>query len=193
MPEGGDTPERRRLAGLVADLILENGLIDQSLSGIARAIGSNNRMLLYYFGSKERLLEAASEIAIERFPHLAAVFTRLEADDLPLAERLMRAWDDIGAADNRPYLVMFFHRFAVALGDSERWAEYLEHLGTGWVARVAAVFVREGWAPDAAALAATRLVAQWRGLQFALLCGMDRHDLTAAYRAGVEELLHAQG
>ncbi|GAA2569014.1 TetR/AcrR family transcriptional regulator [Microbacterium binotii] len=189
MTEGADSPERRRLAQLAADLILENGLIDLSLSGIARAVGSNNRMLLYYFGSKERLLEAASEIAIERFPHLAAVFERLAADDAPLRERLLRAWQDIGAPENRPYLVMFFHRFAVALGDPERWNEFLTHLGTGWVTRVRAVFVAEGWAADAAELAATRVVAQWRGLQFALLCGMGPARLTAAYERSIDELL----
>ena len=54
--------------------------------GIARAVGSNNRMLLYYFGSKERLLEAASEIAIERFPHLAAVFERLATSEMSVSE-----------------------------------------------------------------------------------------------------------
>lgn len=189
MTDGADSPERRRLAQLVADLILENGLIDLSLSGIARAVGSNNRMLLYYFGSKERLLEAASDTAVERFPHLAAVFERLAASDAGLRDRLLRAWQDIGAPENRPYLVMFFHRFAVALGDPERWDEFLAHLGSGWVTRVRDVFAAEGWAADAAELAATRVVAEWRGLQFALLCGMEPDRLTAAYERSIEELL----
>ncbi|MEV7694853.1 TetR/AcrR family transcriptional regulator [Microbacterium sp. NPDC089189] len=193
MAPGADTPERRRLAELVADLILQNGLIDLSLSGIARAIGSNNRMLLYYFGSKERLLEAAADIAIERFPHLDAVFDRLAAASPDFRARLLRAWDDIGADENRPYLVMFFHRFAVALGDPARWEEFLGHLGHGWVDRVRAVFEAEGWTSPDADRAATRLVADWRGLQFALLCGMDRTDLTAAYRDGVDDLLRRAG
>ncbi|MBZ4487386.1 TetR/AcrR family transcriptional regulator [Microbacterium sp. cx-55] len=184
-----DTPERRRLAGLVADLILADGMLDHSLSGIARQIGSNNRMLLYYFGSKGGLLQAAAARASERFPHLAAVFDRLGADDLPLEARLLRAWDDIGDEANRPYLVMFFHRFGVAIGAPDEWAEFLGELGTGWVALVRDVLVAEGYPQTAAENAATRIVAQWRGLQFALLCGMPAAVLSDAYRVGIRELL----
>lgn len=184
-----NSPERRRLAGLVADLVLADGMLDHSLSGIARQIGSNNRMLLYYFGSKGALLQAAATTAAERFPHLASVFDRLASDDLPLEERLLRAWDDIGDPENRPYLVMFFHRFGVAIGAPEEWAEFLAELGTGWVALVRDVLEREGYPRPDAENAATRLVAQWRGLQFALLCGMPPEALTAANRAGIRDLL----
>jgi AcrR family transcriptional regulator len=184
-----DSPERRRLAGLVADLVLEDGMLDHSLSGIARQIGSNNRMLLYYFGSKGALLQAAATTAAERFPHLAAVFDRLAADDLPLERRLLRAWDDIGAEENRPYLVMFFHRFGVAIGAPDEWAEFLTELGTGWVGLVRDVLEAEGYPHDAAENAATRLVAQWRGLQFALLAGMPADALADANRVGIRDLL----
>ncbi|WP_159501216.1 TetR/AcrR family transcriptional regulator [Microbacterium sp. 18062] len=184
-----DSPERRRLAGLVADLVLENGLLDHSLSGIARQIGSNNRMLLYYFGSKAKLLEAAADVATERFPHLAAVFDRLAADDLPLEDRLLRAWSDIGAAENRPYLVMFFHQFGVAISAPDEWADYLAELGTGWVTLVRQVLEAEGYTGTASERAATRIVADWRGLQFALLCGLPAEDLAEAYRTGIRELL----
>jgi hypothetical protein len=57
------------------------------------------------------------------------------------------------------------------------------------VTRVRAVFTAEGWAADAAELAATRVVAEWRGLQFALLCGMRPALLTAAYERSIDELL----
>jgi AcrR family transcriptional regulator len=184
-----ESPERRRLAGLVADLVLQDGMLDHSLSGIARQIGSNNRMLLYYFGSKGALLQAAATTAAERFPRLAAVFDRLRANDLPLEQRLLRAWEDIGAEDNRPYLVMFFHRFGVAIGAPDEWSEFLAELGTGWVTLVRDVLEDEGHPRRAAENAATRIVAQWRGLQFALLCGMPADTLSDAYRVGIRELL----
>lgn len=184
-----DSPEKRRLAGLVADLILQDGMLDHSLSGIARQIGSNNRMLLYYFGSKGGLLQAAATTAAERFPHLAAVFDRLGDRELPLEDRLLRAWDDIGDDANRPYLVMFFHRFGVAIGAPDEWADFLAELGTGWVGLVRDVLEAEGHGRDVAGTAATRIVAQWRGLQFALLCGMPAEVLADAYRVGIRELL----
>ena len=62
--------ERQRLLALVGDLILAEGVSTLSLSGVARSIGSNNRMLLYYFGSKEDLLAAIdgrySQAAVRR-------------------------------------------------------------------------------------------------------------------------------
>ena len=61
MNDAGDSPERARLLGLATDLILREGVIDMSLSAIARGIGSNNRMVLYYFGSKQGLLDEAAQ------------------------------------------------------------------------------------------------------------------------------------
>jgi AcrR family transcriptional regulator len=49
---GSGAPERERLLGLVAGYVLEHGIADLTLRRLAAAIGSNNRMLLYYFGSR---------------------------------------------------------------------------------------------------------------------------------------------
>ena len=44
----------------------------------AQAVGSNNRMLLYYFGSKEEMISAALITASQRFPELQKAFELLE-------------------------------------------------------------------------------------------------------------------
>jgi hypothetical protein len=77
----------------------------------------------------------------------------------------------------------------VAIGAPEEWAEFLAELGTGWVTLVRDVLEDEGYPRHAAENAATRIVAQWRGLQFALLCGMPADTLSDAYRVGIRELL----
>ncbi|SEP48885.1 TetR/AcrR family transcriptional regulator [Amycolatopsis saalfeldensis] len=51
--------ERARLLSLTREVILARGVTGLSLSELARSIGSNNRMLLYHFGSLEELLAAA--------------------------------------------------------------------------------------------------------------------------------------
>ena len=49
-------PDRRaKLLDEVADYILSNGLADLSLRPLAAAINTSPRMLLYFFGTKERL------------------------------------------------------------------------------------------------------------------------------------------
>lgn len=53
---------RREIALAVADVILNRGLTDLSLRTIAGEIGTSHRMLLYHFGSKEKLLVAAFDI-----------------------------------------------------------------------------------------------------------------------------------
>lgn len=176
-----DTPARQRLLARVADHILEHGVADLSLSGLARGAGSNNRMLLYYFGSKEQLVSEASMAAVARFPHLDGVLDRLRDGDGALDERLRRVWDDIAHAGNRPFLALFFQAFAVALYHPERNTAFLRLMGGDWVSRVGEVLEAEGHGREDALRIGTQLVAEWRGLQFALLAGAPRAVLDRAH------------
>ena len=178
------TPERQRLLGLVVDLILRDGVIDLSLSAISRAIGSNNRMLLYYFGSKQALIGEAALRAFDRFPRLRDMFARLHAPG-DLEERLTAAWDDLAAPESRPYLRLFFQRFGIAMRDPDEWEDFTERVGREWVEEVRSVLRAEGYAPEDALTGATQIVALLRGLQFLLLAGVAPETLRAAYGAGI--------
>jgi AcrR family transcriptional regulator len=182
------TPERERLLGLVVDLILRDGVIDLSLSAISRSIGSNNRMMLYYFGSKEQILYDASVLALERFPRLVSMFDRL-AGSQPLIDRLDAAWADLAAAENRPYLVIFFQRFGMAMRDREQWHSYIDRATRFWSEDLAQILVSDGYRPADAVVIATQIVAMWRGLQFALLAGADPEVLQTGYAEGIRGLL----
>jgi AcrR family transcriptional regulator len=181
IPAPAGSGGRQRLLELVADHVLAHGASELSLSELARAVGSNNRMLLYYFGSKDALLSEALLVAFDRFPHLEGALRRLAADDLDLPARLRRAWEDIAHPDNLPFLALFFQGFGVALYRPERNAELFERLGAEWVGSVRAVLEREGFAERDALELATQVVAEWRGLQFALVSGAARGPLDAAH------------
>lgn len=182
------TPERERLLNLVVDLILRDGVIDLSLSAISRSIESNNRMLLYYFGSKEQILYDASVLALERFPRLVSMFDRLAGSE-PLIDRLDAAWEDLAAPENRPYLVIFFQRFGMAMRDREQWHSYIDRATRYWAEDLAQILVADGYRTHDAVVAATQIVATWRGLQFALLAGADAEVLRAGYGEGIRGLL----
>ncbi|MFI8595478.1 TetR family transcriptional regulator [Microbacterium sp. NPDC078428] len=182
------TPERQRLLGLVVNLILRDGVIDLSLSAIARAIGSNNRMLLYYFGSKQELIGEAALVAFDRFPRLRDMFDRLR-DAGDLEERLIAAWDDLADPESRPYVRLFFQRFGIAMRDPDEWGDFIERVGREWVEEVDAVLRAEGFDGGDARAAATQIIALFRGLQFLLLSGVPADQLRDAYRLGIRPVL----
>lgn len=187
-PRPNSTPERDRLLNLVVDLILQGGIIDLSLSAISRGIGSNNRMLLYYFTSKEQLLYEASVVAFHRFPRLATMFDRLRGQG-PLIDRLDAAWEDLAAAENRPYLIIFFQRFGLAMREREQWHAYIDRATRFWDDDLTGILAAEGMPLRDARPVATQIVATWRGLQFALLAGADPDVLRVGYAAGIRGIL----
>jgi AcrR family transcriptional regulator len=173
--------ERRRLLSAVADVCLTQGISGMSLRSLARGAGSNNRMLLYYFGSKEALLIAVLREAATRFPLLSRALSALSAPDESLEGRLEAAWDAISAPENEPFLRLFFEVVGLSARDRERFAELRDELISDWPDRVAAALVAEGVPPAAASDLADQLVALWRGLQIELVSGADRARVRSSY------------
>lgn len=183
-----NTPERQRLLDLVVDLILRDGVIDLSLSAISRSIGSNNRMLLYYFGSKQKLIDEASAVAFTSFPRLRDMFARLGAPG-DLEERLLVAWDDLADPDSRPFVRLFFQRFGIAQREPDEWTDFTEQVGREWVDNLRDALLAEGFTPERALSGATRVIALFRGLQFLLLTGVDPAQLRASYHDAIRDLV----
>jgi AcrR family transcriptional regulator len=179
------TTERERLLSLVADHILASGVSGLTLRGVSRAVGSNNRMLLYYFESKEQLIAAGLTEVHSRFPRLRRALDGL-VGDAPLPTRLHQVWLDVSAPENAPFLRLFFEVFGLAAHEPDRYLTFLESVGTDWVARVAAAIEADGAAPDVALRLGTEVVALWRGLQFALLSGSAPDSVDAVHLAAVQ-------
>ena len=57
---------REELLEATAGYILENGVSDLSLRPLARAIGTKARLLIYHFGSREKLIESALTVILRR-------------------------------------------------------------------------------------------------------------------------------
>ena len=108
--------ERDRLVRLVAEHVLAQGVTSLTLRGLARAVGSSHRMLLYYFGSKEQLVgEALRTVGRDLFPSFDAVWSSLERGDGDLRADLQRVWDVIADPANLPFLRLFFEVFGQAV------------------------------------------------------------------------------
>ncbi|MEV6171859.1 TetR/AcrR family transcriptional regulator [Streptomyces sp. NPDC051954] len=166
--------ERTRLLRLSADHILAHGVAGLSLRGIGKAVGSNNRMLLYYFGSKEELIAAALTEAGGRFPLLERIFELLDDRDQPLRTRLEAAWELLSADENLPFHRVFFEVLGLAGYQRERFDAFLDAVATNWRGRVATALRAEGVPAEQADDLARELVSLWRGLQLDLLTAGDR-------------------
>ena len=178
---GGAEPERDRLLRLTADYVLEHGIAGMTLRGLGSAIGTNNRMLLYYFGSKEQLIGQALNAASQRFPAFTAAMTALDNPGVPLVDRLLAAWRGIAAPENLPFLQLFFEVFGQAAHNPGRFDEFLARVGHDWTNQVARALRAEGVPAAEAALLAREIVAVWRGLQFDLLSTGDAAAVAASY------------
>ncbi len=185
------SPEHERLLDLVAAYCLDHGVADLTLRGVARAVGSNNRMLLYYFGSKEAMISAALQQAAQRFPQLLNAFELLEQPSRTLPERLDDTWKAISADVNLPFIRLFFEVFGLAAHQPGRFDAYLGSVGHEWSARVAAIFQREGATPAAARRIGTEIVALWRGLQMDLLSSGERKRIDRTHREAMNRLVHS--
>ena len=187
MPVTDPTTERERLLSLVADYILTNGVGSLTLRGLSRAVGSNNRMLIYYFGTKEQMVSAGLIEVYARFPRLRGALDGLDGED-PLDVRLQRVWLDVSAPENVPFLRLFFEGFGLAAHQPDRYGPLLEDWGSNWLLRVAAAIEREGVPGAGAHELATEIVALWRGLQFALISGSPSTELDRIHRAAATAL-----
>ncbi|WP_326837799.1 TetR/AcrR family transcriptional regulator [Amycolatopsis rhabdoformis] len=176
--------ERARLLALTRELILERGVIGLSLSEVARSIGSNNRMLLYHFGSLDALLAAAVDEIVggtELLDRLAGLLN----EPGRVVDRLGAAWAHLAEPARRPHLRVFFARFGMAVDQPERDAEFLRQVRERWTAVVADALREDVRNPDDTAVA---VVALWRGLQVQLICGEDEDRLAAVHSAAVTGL-----
>jgi AcrR family transcriptional regulator len=162
--------------------VLEHGIADLTLRKLGQAIGTNNRMLLYYFGSKEQLIEHALAAAARGFPALNSAIGALDGPG-PLESRLLAGWAAIADPGNLPFHRLFFEVFGAAAHRPGRFDTFLAAVGHDWTNRVTAALHAEGVSEPHARRLARELVALWRGLQFDLLSTGDAAAVADSYAA----------
>jgi len=169
---------KAKLLEQVVAYILSHGLADLSLRPMAATINTSPRMLLYFFGSKERLI---SEALTQIRSHQQQDFAR---DMLApnRRERLSRVWDLWTSPQSEQYLWLFFEVYALALRDRKRFPGFLERLVKDWLPFFEQAFVSVGVAHRHVQPLATLALAAVRGLQLDLLATAERARTDAAFR-----------
>jgi AcrR family transcriptional regulator len=181
MPRPPDPAKRRDLLDAVREYVLRHGLVDLSLRPLARALGTSDRMLLYYFGTKERMVAEALAV-YERRPLLRA--QRLletmgpPADAAALRRFVEEIWRQFGEPDVRAALPLLFEILSAGVLHPDRYGPVLRNLITEWTDLLTDVFRGLGMDLDRARTQATLLADASFGLLFAPLADghWDRAD-----------------
>jgi AcrR family transcriptional regulator len=183
----GSVPERSardRLLEAVVEHLGERGLGDTSLRGLAAAVGTSHRMLLYHFGSRRELLVEVTR-AVERRQREA--FAALLADPSASPVEVMWAmYHRIADEALWPQERLFFELYARALQGGPDAAGLLPEVVEAWLAPLGALFERLGLPPDQARAEARLALAAARGLLLDLLGTGDRAAVDAAMGAFVD-------
>ncbi len=111
------------------DYVLAHGLVGLSLRPMAAALGTSDRMLIYHFGSKERLVGEVLGHAQQRLSHTVSPPGPQVRTFADLIDHLWTALKVPGAAQvTRLYL----ETCVLALQDPQRWGDAPERLRGPW-------------------------------------------------------------
>ncbi|MFI9615804.1 TetR/AcrR family transcriptional regulator [Streptomyces sp. NPDC052023] len=191
MPRPPDPAKRRHLLDRVREYVLQHGLSDFSVRRLAQALGTSDRMLLYYFGSKERMITEALAV-YERRPLLRAreILENVgPPTDAAGLRRLMEdTWRHFSDPDVRASLPLYLEIMSAGVLHPDRYGPILSDSLTAWTDLLAAVFRDFGMDQGRAATQATLLTDAVFGLLVAPLVDdhWDRAD--AAFAALLDSL-----
>ena len=162
------------LENLIAYLI-RHGVADLSLRPMAAAVGTSARLLIFHFGSKERLLiEALEEVQARLQRSLADLLASESGVARPAPLRLF--WDWALKEPNFPQLRMLYQLQILAAQDHRTYGRYLKRNSLNWLELVQAALKPS----QRSTTLATLIVAVFDGLLIEVMSSGDRRRTSAA-------------
>jgi AcrR family transcriptional regulator len=167
---------RDRLLNAAIDHFGRNGIGDTSLRGIAEAVGTSHRMLIYHFGSREGLLaEVTREVEARQRALMSATYDTA----LPPLEAAAQYWEETVEATLR-YGPLFFELAAHAMQGREHAAALREELIAAWLPSVTELCLAIGIPASQAESHARLALGAARGLLLDLLVSGERAEVARA-------------
>ncbi len=124
---------RDELLEAAAAYLLRNGVAGMSLRPMAAAIDTSARLLIYHFGTKERLLIEAMGLIRQRARADVAAMLRTAPADPDVGRLVREFWRWCTSTRNRPYLRLLFEVQGLALQYPKQYAGYLEGSVGHWI------------------------------------------------------------
>ncbi|HKV93758.1 MAG TPA: TetR/AcrR family transcriptional regulator [Candidatus Angelobacter sp.] len=173
----------KELRAEILKYLVQHGLSDLSLRPLAKAVGCSPRVLLYYFGSKEKMVSAVLAEARQR---QQAAYDKVETGSF--AENCAIVWRRMSAADSEPLFRLFFEVYGIALRHPQRYKAFLHHTIEDWLRDIADPLGREGHSRAEARAFATLVVAGLRGFMLDYCATHDRGRIDRAVKSWLATL-----
>ncbi|MGW1500499.1 TetR/AcrR family transcriptional regulator [Streptomyces mirabilis] len=191
MPRPPDPAKRRDLLDQVREYMIRNGLSDLSLRPLARALGTSDRMLLYYFGTKERMV--AEALALDERRPLLRTRSLLGAVDAPKDPAWVRrfmeeVWQQFADPDLRAALPLYFEIMISGLLRPDRYGPVMRYTLAEWTGLLTSVFRDMGLPEARAHTEAVLLVDACFGLIVGPVVDGDWGEADAAFHTLLDRL-----
>ena len=173
------TPNQARpeeLLEAIAAYVAENGLSDLSLRPLARAVGSSPRVLLYYFGSREKLIAKVFEVARQRQQNWVRAM-----QGATLHEACLQIWRRMTRPAELPWFQLFFEAYGLAIRQPDAHNEFLRHALEDWISKIAQILEPSGCSREDAQSLATALLAGFRGFMLDYCATRERARVERAF------------
>ena len=176
-------PSRDRLLAATVDHVLAHGVSDLTLRGLAEAIGTSHRMLIYHFGSREGLLVAVVHTVEAAQRQYFAELTAREPEQgqaLSAGDGIRHMWRHFTDPSLGPHERLFFELYGQALVGRPGTAGLLDDIVDAWIEPIAAYAMERGVPAEVARADARLGIAVTRGLLLDLLATGNRPAVNAA-------------
>lgn len=174
MGREADPTIKARLTERILEYLLEHGVQDLSLRPLAKAVGSNARMLIYHFGSKEQLIIEALELA-QTF-QLAALSKSPNPKPDPIAE-LSFLWQWFSSSEFLAFAKLLFELEILAIKGDPHYEAFAQQIIEGWIGFVQSRFT----ACDR--VTASIIVNAFSGFLLDLLISKNTERVNTAFKA----------
>jgi AcrR family transcriptional regulator len=175
MSRAADEKRPDELLEAIVQYLIRHGIVDLSLRPLAKAVGSSPRVLLYYFGSKEKMVVKALAQIRHRQRNL---YHGMQAATFEQACRAV--WQHMSAPKSEPLFRFFFEAYGLALRHPRIYKQFLHSTVNDWLHFIAAPLQHEGIKRNQAYALATIVLAGLRGFMLDLCTTGDRTRLDRA-------------
>jgi AcrR family transcriptional regulator len=163
------------LLDAIVQYLIRHGIVDLSLRPLAKAVGSSPRGLLYYFGSKEKMvIKVLAEIRHRQ----RNLYHGMQAATFEQACRAV--WKQMSAPKSEPLFRFFFEAYGLALRHQRLYKHFLHSTVNDWLDFIAAPLQHEGIKRKQAYALSTIVLAGLRGFMLDLCTTGDRARLNRA-------------
>lgn len=154
--------------------LLEYGLQNLSLRPLAKALGTNARMLIYHFGSKEQLIIEALELAQQ---HQIEALTKRPKPKANSEAELMYLWQWFSSDNFLAFGKLLFEVEVLSINGNAHYRAFARQIFEGWVSFIQTRF------KNCDAGTAHVIVNAFSGFLLDLLITNDARRVNASFKA----------